>query len=147
VESTNTSAALEVVSASCGENDKPALGRRLMASAAAQVDLVFHANNVEEAEKIFALLPQNESALEPALDVPISPGSLKIKITSPKAPSRSLPLTELLAGAGCLAGAIVARAAVPAIRRRRQQLVLAILRSRQLATTTAPVFAMGNLHV
>ena len=104
-----------------------------MASAAAQVDLVFHANNVEEAEKIFALLPQNESALEPALDVPISPGSLKIKITWPKAPSRSLPLTELLAGAGCLAGVIIACAAVPAIRRRRQQLVL------QLATTR-PVF-------
>ena len=148
VESTNTTpAALEVVSASCGEIDQPALGRRLMASAAAQVALVFHTNSVDEAEKIVALLPPDESTLAPALDVPISPGSLKIKITSPKAPSRSLPLTELLAGAGCLAGVIIACAAVPAIRRRRQLLVLAILRRRQLATTTAPVFAMGNLHV
>ena len=95
-----TATALEVANTSCTSDTEPDVHRRL-APAAASVAFLFHTHGLEEAEKIVALLPADESALASTLNVPVTPGSVKISI---RAPSESSDLhrkpVELLAGFG-----------------------------------------------
>ena len=115
-----TATALEVASTSCTSATEPDVHRRALAPAAASVAFLFHTRSREEAEKIVALLPVDESAFESTFNVPVIPGSVKISVTQDesalastlnvpvipgiRAPSESSDLhrkpVELLAGVG-----------------------------------------------
>ena len=121
-----TATALEVANTSCTSDTEPDVHRRL-APAAASVAFLFHTHGLEEAEKIVALLPADESALASTLNVPVTPGSVKISIRAPSEPSdlHRKPV-ELLAGFGvpvliacCLGVLVLISCGIFAGRRRR----------------------------